>query len=323
MREGGAPSFYEASLRNQQHLRESRGRFFHQPEFKRSARNFDRRFKEVFSRYIDPNFPPQIPIFAFSADKYIGKFPYEHTAAFPDTVAPKNRDAYGIGIRLMNEWATNHATNYYLTHTGSSSSRYIFKRAYAKFGDSMTYGEFGETYKTMRQIAETAKKEGVDFDDAVFRGLFNHDFSQINQLIEHTSSVSASNIDEFATEIGTKTLESRREAKRYARRYSRRRRLNDPKGAYFAPGITVQELPSYINFIVSLGGTAALAYLYLPLGVFVGTYATLTGNVIPYMLPYFVTHEFTHAYSASERYVGFIRTDLSPQHEIEPPRRRR
>src|SRR3989442_656361 len=107
------------------------------------------------------------------------------------------------GMYHLNEWATNYATMHYLEKASNNALTKPLRQAYAAYGDALV-GRFNAryAYQSMDKVRNAARATGANFDQAVFQGLFQHDFSQLDTLITQTDTLEAASLDKLAIAVG-------------------------------------------------------------------------------------------------------------------------
>lgn len=133
----------------------------------------------------------------------ISEFTYE--IRYPEEITKaEDRKAWLTGITRLTEYATNYMTMEFLVKDATSPPGRILATAYAVFGNLLTYRiMLGGTFARMEMVEEQARANRKDYPKALKSALFEHDFTQINELIADTEEASGlRDINEMAMRIG-------------------------------------------------------------------------------------------------------------------------
>lgn len=245
-----------------------------------------------------------------------------HAERFPEDVKEEDKQDFAIGIGRITEWATNEATKDVIMKITNIPIISTVAHAYAAFGDFVTYGIIlGGTYREMARIQYVAEQNGKDFKHALYKGLFEHDMTLINELIADTEDFSGcSNINELAIKLGRKRFK-KPDIGKLLNRLEVERTDGQIKGGikncvvsviaggvFRNPGIT--EVSAGVLPLL-FAETIALYVLNsrMDIGLLAQNLAVVVavGGVI---YPFATIHELTHSASASRSNMGFIPATL-------------
>lgn len=165
----------------------------------------DRGFKSTFAGFIDPEFPPVL---------VAGSVLLAQNNAHKEVVKQVNIPSFAVdrvndfvsGISILDEWATDYATDYYLKQGKGKLSKAI---RYFHSGSLFT-----PTGRLMRDIGSQAKASEQDFDHAVLSAVFLHDNKAIDNIIQRADFNGLSGLSElalFTTEYSKEEIEKRRQ----------------------------------------------------------------------------------------------------------------
>jgi hypothetical protein len=283
----------------------------------RLSNSFELEIKRIF-----PDIPSDHPAVMITAGIFVDGLFHPRQFGFllkpPDYLAqnPKRLEQYKHGIIGLTEWATNRATTSFIR--ASLPKRLAYPSSVlALMLDNVLVGRPAapKAYKAMGFVEETAKINGLDFDEAVFEAVFGHDFDELNHLVAQTPNLRARGIDELAEEIGGERMLSKvlgggklGFVPEKVRRKMKLALLSLTAGGMFTqPGIA-EILPTMGVFmnayaITNLIKTASNLESAIGSSAFLG--------LINFYLYYSIVHETMHAYSASADYLGFTPIELA------------
>lgn len=304
--------------------------------------SLDSAIKRVFFPYIDSDRPPTLITVAGFFDEP-QKFPYKVISHYPQNLEREHHAYYDIGINLLNEWATNYATCYFFKQmVPEQISNLVLPLAFQTYAKIMSLGtqsyQVGSTLNAIRRAARKKEAPQVNFDEAIFSALFQHDFKKLDRLIfysrkkilqktyskyyyemlEKNVYPSCQNTTDLAVLLGA-TLE-RRSVFGHLNRY-----LNAED--YQTSG---QKLAQRIKESVLIGGmsqyhgisevtgssyvflglaSAAFCQMLIPeqkisTSVLIGSIVGMGNAVV--LVPFATIHEVIHDYSRSKDYLGLI-----------------
>lgn len=256
---------------------------------------------------------------------------FVHAERYPEEITEEDRPAFMSGISKITEYATNLAAReFFRTNTDFPIGR-TFAELYGMTSDAMTYKILmGATYREMSRIEMIANNNGKDYKGAITQALFQHDFTQINELISDTSEFSGlEDINDLAIQLGKKKFKKIPSLGNSLDSRKGKDSINWIKncvvsalaaGLYRNPGVTEISGASYALFP---GITFLTAAIYLELNK-VGIFSEYSPEVVPLvaatiaesvtmptvvvtgLLPFVAVHESIHHYSSDENFMGMI-----------------
>lgn len=274
----------------------------------------DTSIKKVFSTYINVNRPPTVVAWSVLRDEPLEPKGCQFDKRRPDGITEQDEEAYFTGIRQLNEWSTDFAAQYWLSHSPKHS---LFQRIGKIYADiSINSGQkiaYKQAYGLMEQVQLYAKKSGQNFEDAVFKALFQHDFSPVNMIISQSGIAECKTLDELALYLGkslpknnsTNILRSlyAQENESELIKLSKRTILSMLTGGWQSqPGIVeiVVAQPAAMFTAGAVGGATAIDVLT---GIAAGT---LGGVISGTLWGYALIHETVHDYQTDKNFNGFI-----------------
>ena len=263
---------------------------------------------------------------------------FVHAERFPAHIPEKDRKAWSIGMERITEYATNYATRRLFKTIMNFPLGEGIAEIYNEFSDLVSYKLLiGGTYRRMGAVEQQALANGKDYEDALYKGLFAHDFTAINELIADTKEYSdCSNIDDMALQIGhekfTKIdigkilgkLEIKPENGKSNRGIKNLAISCLAGGVYRNPGVTEVSAAGIALMIIEPVVVNSLYLLAHPelaqlikstrLGVnILDSLAVLAASgVATYglVLPFVGAHENIHNYSANRKFMGYIHSEI-------------
>jgi hypothetical protein len=337
--------FYQAVEKNQQMWRDEKHGILQSHEMPSVSQTVEENMKLVFSGYVDPSYPRVIVARTILQDRSTERF-YNYTTdyTYSESMKPEDERAYEIGIFDLNEWATNYATRYYLEKTSKTPISKPLRRFYGQLADTFIGKTSArQTYKVMAEVKKLAKARDEDFDHAVFQGLFQHDFTGLNDLIADTTALPAANLEDLAilignggtkkgstgqskgfmhtVDIGMKALP---EAIIHSGKYT------DPQwkkslravgqsviagGQFATPGIAEVGFGNLVAAPLLEASVLSIEQAVTHTdpttsAIRMGIAVPAISGVIATFFPFITFHESVHAYSAADNYIGFMPSKL-------------
>lgn len=191
--------------KNQEHFRNAKRGIFSRPiELPRTGRILHERIVRTFGLE-----DAEEPIFTWSVVFDNPKTPsseYVYAERFPEEIAEEDKRNFSIGISRINEYATNFATKEFLKRNADLPVIKQVASVYGGISDLFTYGLLlNGTFSRMRDIEIMAGHNEKDYRQAILDGLFQHDFTQLNEIIAIGKDYTGySDINGLAIEIGKK-----------------------------------------------------------------------------------------------------------------------
>lgn len=280
----------------------------------------DRTIKKVFSEYIVATRPPTLVAWSVLKDEPLEPMGRQFKRRRPEEITEPDEDNYYIGIHQLNEWGTDFAVRYWLSHSPKHSVLQKIGEIYVDI--SINSGHkiaYKQAYELMEQVQTSAKQRGQNFEDAVFKALFQHDFSDINMVVSQEKIADCQTINQLALHLGKSlpknnttqilrsldTLDTQKkdsELKRLSKRIILSMLIG---GGQSQPGIVeiVAAQPT------TTGGIAAsFAAPDILTGIAAGT---LVGAITSTPYGYVLLHETVHDYQTDREFIGFIPLTLT------------
>lgn len=242
---------------------------------------------------------------------------FVYAERYPEEIQEEDKANFHRGIVRITEFATNYATREFLRKNATA-----FADIYGALADQATYGLiFNGTFRRMKAVEITAERNGKNFKEALLTGLFNHDFSPMNELVADTKEHSGWNgINDLAIEIGSKRFK-KPDIGRWLDKLEIERTDSQPLaniknclvsvlagGVFRSPGvIEVSAGIVPVAFLETAIIYAAHKELDSPLLAY-----NLATIMLPLLsiTPFAAIHEGIHYYSADREYMGYIPAKL-------------
>lgn len=242
---------------------------------------------------------------------------FVYAERYPDEIAEEDKTDFHRGIVRITEYATNFATREFLRRNATPLAD-----IYGAIADQATYGLlYNGTFRRMKAVELVAQDNRKDYKGAVLKGLFQHDFDPINELIADTQEYSGwANINDLAIDI-SKSRFKKPDLGQILDKIEIET-TDGPKtatlkncavsvlagGVFRVPGVI--EISAGI-IPVAFAETALIyaANQRIEPALFAQNLATITLPLLS-ITPFATMHEMIHYYSANKEYMGFIPAKL-------------
>ena len=317
---GGTNAFDFVTLSQESWRHLKRGLISRPQEIPGLSGLLDRSIKNVFSKYIDSARPPPVVVWSLLTDEPLESNECHFDYRRPEGITEEDELNYYIGIHQLNDWGTDLAARYWISH---SSKHSIVRKTGEIYSDiCINNGQkifYKHAYEIMEQVKASAGEHGQNIEDAIFKALFQHDFRDIDIVVLQAKIADCQTLNQLALHLGKslpKINETRisrslnmHEKDSDIKRLSKRTILSMLKyGNHSQPGIVE---------IIVMQPAAVLISGVITLSVFTDIFTRIAagtlGGIVITGLPYgyVLFHETVHDYQTDCKFNGFIPLTLT------------